>query len=336
MGIIKIILEEPEKIQVLIINLIKLVITVLITHSIYPFPELMSLGSIETLKNILPLEQTMIFVLVVVSVWFIIWSMGFFLFIFIISFWRKSNKESKKYSIHRNDINNILKFTKIYTVTEKGFLIPTRHIESIVEIGEVIKSNQSFSLSSTIFVKWLFIATVIWFYFIGIIEFSFAKIIGITFFGFMIFIAIFIWRKVDRILEAFKDYSIEVHDLLQRLLFRKAVIDILENNFSGKLNEEHSGYNIILSNQKFIVEDVTFFNNEMGNILLFEKLNIPHKHFENNLIIVSNIEPDQKLKNLIESLNIKAYILAENREELLVGLCKLGSFLDKQDYKENI
>lgn len=335
MGIIKILLEEPEKIQTLIINLIKLVLTILIAHALFPYPELMSLGSIDKVQLDLPLEKTLFFIIAIVSIWFIIWSIVFGLFVAIISFWRKSNKESKSRSIQRKDLKDILKFGKIYTETKKGFIRPTRHIAIVAEIGEVIKENHSFNLSSTAFAHWLYIATVIWVYFIFKLEINCSNLIWVVVSGISIIVAIRIWRVVERIFEAFKDNSLEIHNFLQVLLFRKIVIDTLENNFVGKLNEEETGYMIKLGPAKFEVRDFAYFNSEIGNITLFHMLQKGRNNFNGEQIIVSNIEPDERLKSLIETLKIKAFIQATTEEELIVRLVKLMSVLEYNSEKEN-
>lgn len=299
MGIIKILIEEPEKIQTLIINLIKLVLTILIAHAIFPYPELMSLGSIDKIQLDLPLEKTLFFIISVVSIWFIIWSILFGLFVAIISFWRKSNKESKSRSFQRKDLKDILKFGKIYTETKKGYIRPTRHIAIVAEIEEVIKENHSFNLSSTTFAHWLYIATVIWVYFIFKLEFNCSNLIWVVFSCLSIIVAIRIWRFVDRIFEAFKDNSLDIHNFLQFLLFRKIVINTLENNFEGKLNEKETAYSIKLGSAKFEVFDFAYFNSEIGNINLFDILQKRGNNFKGEQIIVSNIEPDERLKSLI-------------------------------------
>lgn len=335
MGIIKILLEEPEKIQTLIINLIKLVLTILIAHAIFPYPELMNLGSIDKIQPDLPLEKTLFFIIAIVSIWFIIWSLVFGVFVAIISFWRKSNKESKYHSIQRKDLKDILKFGKIYTETKKGYVRPTRHIAIVAEIGEVIKENHSFNLSSTVFAQWLYIATVIWVYFISKLEMNCSSITWIIISGIAIIVAIRIWRILERIFEAFKDNSLEIHNFLQVLLFRKIVIDTIENNFVGKLNENETGYTIKLGPAKFEVRDFAYFNNEIGNISLFHLLQKGGNNFNGKQIIVSNIEPDQRLKTLIETLKIKAFIHATTEEELLIRLVKLMSVLENKSEQEN-
>lgn len=323
MGIIKILLEEPEKIQTLIINLIKLVLTILIAHELFPYPELMSIGSINKIQIELPLEKTLFFIIAIVSIWFAVWTILFGLFVAIISLWRKSNKES----IQKNDLRDILKFGNIYNQTKKGYISPTRHIAIVAEIGEVIKKNHSFNLSNTSFAHWLYIATVIWIYFIFKLEVNCSNIIWVFVTGISIIVAIRIWRVVDRIFEAFKDNSLDIHNFLQALLFRKIVINTLENNFAGKLNEEETGYSIRLGSLNFEVRDFAFFNSEIGNINLFHKLQKGGNNFDGQQIIVSNIEPDQRLRELIQTLKIKAFIHATNEEELLVRMIKLMSII---------
>lgn len=333
MGIIKILLEEPEKIQTLIINLIKLVLTILIAHALFPYPELMSLGSIDKIQLDLSLKKTLFFIIAIVSIWFIIWYIVFGLFVAIISFWRKSKKESKSRSIQRNDLKNILKFGKIYTETKKGYIRPTRQISIVSEIWEVIKENHSFNLISTTFARWLYIASVIWIYFIFQLEINCSNLIWVVVSCISIIVAISIWRIVDRIFEVFKDNLLDTHNFLQTLLFRKIVIDTLENNFSGKLNEEETGYIIKLGHSQFEVRDFVYFNNEIGNITMFHTLQRGGNNFSGEQIIVSNIEPDQKLRNLIGTLQIKAFIHAKTDEELLVGLIQLMSILEDNSKK---
>lgn len=324
MGIFKLLYEEPEKIHYLIMNLFKLLLTILIVHLIIDIPELKNINSINSLNENITTEHLLFILVIFITSWFVIWNLIYSLLIIIITFFKK-NKDNK---LNRQDLKEMLKYAKIYKTTEKGYIKPTKHIKIVAALMEVIKDDDEINLYHTSYVEWLFISIVLWAYLMRVSIYSTSTLTWFIVSACIILIGILFLRFFDKLFESLKDNSIEVHNFLQTLLFRKMFINTIENNFRGKLNSKESHYNIRNISQEYKIRDFAFFNNDIGNIALKKQLTNDHLELTENTIIVSNIVPNNELVTIIESLNIAGYISASNEEELLVRLVLLLDALE--------
>lgn len=160
MGILKLLYEEPEKLQSLIINFIKLLLTLLIAHSFFDLNELNSLGSITDLNPKINIKDTLYYLVLIIVCWFVIWTLFYGLFLVVTLIFKSPNSKIKR---KNNQLTyEALDHFLIYKTTKGGYKYPKKHINNIVEIGKLVKENDSFSMRDTLFLDIVFIAIIIW------------------------------------------------------------------------------------------------------------------------------------------------------------------------------
>lgn len=139
--------------------------------------------------------------------------------------------------------------------------------------------------------------------------------------GIVLILLILLIRFLEKLLDAFKENSTNVYNILKRFHYRRMIIEVIENIFNGSLNEDETLLIMRVKSKEIEILDYREHNDSLGNIRLKEIFR--KNNFNEQTLIISNVTPDEELSNFIKENNLIGYIVAENEDELIDRISKL-------------
>jgi len=318
MGILKLFYEEPDKLRLLIVNFIKLLLTILIVDKIFNHQSKWNdLYNLIQDKSTSKLDEILIYSATLIFTWFILWYIGESFFLFLISLRKK--KSDAKSSIEKRSFFPILKMTGAYRF-ENGDYLPGPNIEAISELAESLSNSKKTQMKNTIFADTLFMAIVGWFYLLFNQVTFHCSILSIAIVLVILIILCMIYRAMDSLLNSFQNSSSAIAVFLTMMVYKKMVNNVLINIFNAKYNAEIKCFELEWGEKKYLVGSIGYESNEHGNTSIYNTFIDPATKIEPHEIFITNISPNQTLKTLLSSKTFSAYVVANNGREVMDNL----------------
>lgn len=326
MGLLKLLYEQPERLRLLLVNFVKLLLTVAIIQKSCNLSKLNELNDFIDSKITISLDVILLYGVTLIGVWLIVWNIGDTIFLFLMSL-RKEKTDAVK-DIQKQSFLPILKISGAFKM-DNGAYLPGRNIQPIYELAKVLSTKPQ-KMTSTLFAEVLFIAIVGWFYLLfNITSLQTPCWVIITLF-FCIVLLCLLYRSMNSVFEAFKDSSSVIVIFLDMMIYKDMVNNVLRNIFNAKYNSERKCYELEWKGKKYEVGDAGFKNNEHGNSRLIEVLSDPESANDRGGIIISNIVPNSTLSKIVESGKLDAYVVAKNEKEVMDNLLIALNRLDNK------
>lgn len=321
MGLLRLLFAEPEKQQEVIINIFKVLLTLLFSQLLFNYPQIKNLTWLIENYGEVSIKSAFRFLLAIVLLWIFIWRIMFTMFFYLGSLQVKVRDKGKK--IKGREIEKILCSFGVASKGNNGYYHPTRLTASAAKIVSEIK-NESLGSTNTLFTEGLFIAIVSWFYFLFQSGCLCENMIILILSGIVLFFLILVWRFAEILFEGIYDNSFHIKDFLNSLVYRRLVNQVVQKTFKARFDSERSGYIVTKDRTKYEVLDFYAFNNKIGNLGLRNLLHdFERKNQKEKVIVVTNVELDEESAELVRHSKLTGLVMATNEEELVERLTAL-------------
>lgn len=316
MGLLKLLYEQPERLRLLIVNFVKLMLTVAIIQKTCNLSKLNELNDFINSKMIISIDGILLYGVTLIAVWLVVWNIADSLFLFLMSL-RKEKTDAIK-DIQKQSFLPILKISGAFKMDNDAYL-PGRNILPISELAKTLSTNHQ-QMKSTLFAEVLYIAIVGWFYLLfNTTSLQIPCWVIITLFLFIAILCL-LYRSMDSVLDAFQDSSSVIVIFLDMMIYKDMVNSVLRSFFDVKYSSEKKCFELDWKGKKYEVVDAGFKSNVHGNNHLIEIFNDPKAANDLGGILISNIIPNSTLSKIIENGKVDAYVIANNEKEVIDNL----------------
>lgn len=334
--VLKFLLEQPGKFGQIALNLLRLLLTLMIANVIpslfkYNFP-----NHLNAFDGSLHIGFLFLYIIWIGILWIVIWELFDLPFSFLIT-WRKAKDKQKKDDdllVERQTIGQTLKFFGVSSIENEDFKIPKKPIHVVTDFIEFIDKNDSLNLAKSFVSNLLYLLVVGWIYFLCNAAFFHFSICCFILSGIVLFLMGIGVRGLDRIAILVNDHTDDLRRTLERLEYRKMIIDIVVKDFRGRINMENKSFDIKWGNRSYSINDYYYYHGGIGNVMLIKKIKAANAPNWTERILVLNFQPNDELKTLLHEKRIIGVVVANSNEELLDNLVEELNRLNEL-YKEN-
>ena len=297
-------LEEPNRISLVVLNFVKLILTIVISNSLFHIADGMNIESLQGLINSIRFDELLTPIILIVVVWFLIWEVFSFFFFLILNIIPTFKKNSFKSSY----IYSYLKSAGAFKEPIENKIIPTKKTSLFEEAFE--SKNLKFSNRNIVKYLYLFLVIYVFYLFNPCLLFGYSKPILITI-GILLLLGILITFFFQQMFSFIDDNTHEFRDFTFRLKYSRIIKEVFEGVYSLKLNDD---FNYSFNKNKTEYHFFEFATeNQLQGAKLLETL---VDSLKSNTIIITNINPSEKLIELINKKEISGIITAKDKKEI--------------------
>lgn len=312
-------INEPGKVVNVVLNLLKLILTIAISFKLLEFPEIWNLDLTNLTVENIRFPEIVLGLFAIMMTWFLLWELTEVL-IFIVLRRIVRPKDLKK-ELTLSDIQNIFGFYNLYHETKGGYIKPSANAAEIDYLLDHLEDG--LSIRDTFNLDFVLVGWVAWFYLIFSLDHSFYSIIWFIIAIVLLILVSFFLVTAEKFYSLFNVHKLEVKSLLKALVFKSKVYGIIVNYFKGGLNEIESELMINLNGSNYLVRDYHYIIPEIGEIGFKEETGEDKILIAfHNVVYFVNCPVSQEY---IEELEKQAvYVISGTSEkELIIGLSEL-------------
>ncbi len=354
-NLAKLLTDEPEKLERLIILFLKLLITFTATALVFGYDISISSLIDNPIPKTYSASKLVYFFTSLILIWFFLWSVVAELILYELPVWLCSRTGDKRRTLlEMLHILDVIKMNSLFT--DKPIIRPGKYI---IPFTEVLKEQQEsrFIDKSTSRLRQYYIisiATFILLLLVKDITLSCGKIIGCVLLILLLFKVCVYFNKMksyindnsEELIREFEpmSYSRKVHSAIRENKTISENYQLPQSGWGKEVINLKPEISELLPTRKYFPKQIKFipafhWNNTLGQELMMDGLSKRSKKDVNLdclTLFISNISPTDTMSAMVMSQKSIVYIYANSEEEIFSGLEEAFFKIKKQNFNKEI
>ncbi|WP_341900740.1 hypothetical protein [Fluviicola taffensis] len=318
--LLKLLYEQPKKLRLLILNFLKLILTIIILNGIHGLFKYNFLKNITGFNGSNHIGEIFVYLILFIAYWLVIWYVLEPFFVLLIGLKKRraqENQDENQRAEDKKGIGTLLKFFGGFTIENKNFVVPNDNIHTLAEIAQFVDEDNSFNAPNTLFGEALYILFVGWMYLIFNSEYCGMSLCNHALIGSAILLLILLYRFLNNLFVRLKDHTADVRIFLDELEFRKMVMDIVLKDFSGYLNLEKESFDLNWGKNGYHIRDLYHYNEGLGNAYYLKRFRKKSRPDLSDMVMILNFNPNEELRTVLKEMKVIGIVIAEDDSELI-------------------